>query len=263
MMTILLDNPYQYLDVFFLVFVRVLSMMVIIPFLGNRTIPNTAKVALAFFLSLIMINLLPNLSTDVSSRYPVTFAVAVGREFLVGWLLGFAVYMAFSILTLSGQFIDYQIGFSMVNVFDPLSQTQFTITGNFYYFVLLMIVLMSRSYYFFFSGLKESYRLIPLGQIQLTNYLYDSFILFFTDFLLISLQIALPIFFVILITNAVLGILARTTPQLNMFVIGFPVKILLGLLMLFVMFFMFDQISDWVIDRSRNLFWDFMKGMSG
>lgn len=260
-MDLLLSDPYTYLDAFLLIIIRTLGMMLMMPFLSNRNIPAMTKVGISFFIAMILINVVP-IELAVSSAQPLEFAIYVIKEFITGWLLGLSAYVAFAILTLAGQFIDYQIGFSMVNVFDPMSQTQITITGNLYYFVFLLIFLMTRSYFFVFRGLKESFMFIPLGQMTLSTYLYNSFIDFFNDFFLTALQISAPIFFVMLVTNAVLGILARTVPQLNMFVIGFPIKILLGLFVLYLTMYLFDNVADIIIDKFLYLMEAFIRGMA-
>lgn len=257
----ILSNPYMFIDAFLLIVIRTLGMMLMMPFLSNRNIPSIAKLGVTLFVAIILINVVP-IDLAVSSAQPLEFAVYVVKEFITGWLLGFSAYVVFAILTLAGQFIDYQIGFSMVNVFDPMSETQITITGNLYYFIFLLIFLMTRSYFFIFKGLKESFMYVPLGQMTLSTYLYNSFIDFFNDFFLTALQIAAPIFFVMLVTNVVLGILARTVPQLNMFAIGFPIKILLGLFVLYLTMYLFDNVADIIIDKFLNLMEAFIKGMA-
>ncbi len=260
-MELLLNDPYAYLDSFMLVMIRILGVILIMPFISNRAIPAMSRVALSFFVTVILINVVP-LEVSSSSAYPIDFAIVVIKEFLTGWLIGFSAYSVFAILTLTGQFIDYQIGFSMVNVFDPLSQTNITITGNLYYFLFMMVFLVTRSYGYIFTALKQSYTIIPLGQLTLTTYLYNSFIEFLNNFFLIALQLAAPIFFVMLITNGVLGILARTVPQLNMFVIGFPIKIMLGLLVLYLIMNIFVNLSEIITEEFLRMLEVFIKGMA-
>lgn len=259
-MELLLSSPYEYLDNFLLVFVRIMGFIVIVPFLSNRTIPVIAKIVLAFYLSLIMVNVIAPQQV-YSSSYPVDFALAVGKEFVTGWMIGFSIHIVFSIITLAGQFIDYQIGFSMVNVYDPLSQTQITITGNLYYFLLLLMFLVTRSYFYLIHGLKDSFALIPIGEFAVNRLLYDSFNKVMTDYFLVAMQIAAPIFFVVLMTNVVLGVLARTVPQLNMFVIGFPLNILFGLAVLFLTLYLFRTISEIIMDYYIGFMYEIMKGM--
>ena len=259
-MELLLSSPYDYLDHFLLVFVRVMGFIVIVPFLSNRTIPVIVKIVFSFFLSLIMVNVIP-VEMSYSSAYPVEFAVIALKEFFTGWLIGFSIHIVFSIITLAGQLIDYQIGFSMVNVYDPLSQTQITITGNLYYFLLILMFLVTRSYYYLIHGLKDSFSLIPIGELGINRLLYDSFSKVMTDYFLVAMQIAAPIFFVVLMTNIVLGVLARTVPQLNMFVIGFPLNILFGLSVLFLTLYLFHTVSEILMEYYIDFMYEIMKGM--
>lgn len=259
-MNLLLSDPYQYLDAFLLVFVRGLGLLLILPVLGNRSIPVMTKIAFTLFLSIIVINTI-ELTPAVSSTNVVNFAIAVAAEFLTGWLLGFGAYLVFSILSLAGQFIDAQIGFSMVNVFDPQSQIQLTITGNLYYYLLMMVTVITNAHHIFIRTLVDSYRVVPLGQMTLSPDLYDSLVGYLHRYFALALQIAAPIFFVMIITNVVLGILARTVPQLNMFVIGFPIKIMFGLLTLYVSLALFSTISDLLIGETETLMIDMLKGM--
>jgi len=260
-MDLLLSDPYGYMDVFLLILVRILGVVLMVPFLGNSNIPNMAKVAISLFLSVIMINVIP-VTPVVSSAYPIDYGILVIKEFITGWLIGYSAYAVFAVLTLAGQFIDYQIGFSMVSVFDPLSQTQITITGNYYYFLYMMLFLLSGADRYIFIALKASFTIIPLGQMMLSQYLYHTVIDFFNGFFLIALQLAAPVFFVMLITNVVLGILARTVPQLNMFVIGFPLKIIFGLLVLYLLSYVFVNLSEIVTKDYMRMLEEVIKGLA-
>lgn len=249
-----------YIETFLLVFLRILGMFILVPVFGNQNLPRRVKVFLSFFMTIILMQVLP-IKAPVTSQNPIGFAWAIIGEFFIGWILGFGVYLVYSTLSAAGQFVDGQIGLSMISVVNPLSQMQFTVTGNLYYFVLVFIVLMTRTYYYFLEALKYSYRLIPLGQARLSYDLYDSLFYVLRDYFLIALQIALMVFFVMLVANAVLGILARTAPQLNMFVVGFPIKLILGLMAIYITFFVFEGLSAMVIDRGEEILYDFIRGM--
>ncbi|PKM49857.1 MAG: flagellar type III secretion system protein FliR [Firmicutes bacterium HGW-Firmicutes-7] len=259
-MDLLLSNPYKYLDVFLLIFVRTGSLFVSVPIFSNRNIPPIAKIGLAFFISTIIINV-TDVSAPVASTDAIGFGVILIKEFFVGWLIGMCAYMVFSILTLAGQFIDYQIGFSMVNVFDPLSQIQLTITGTFYYYLVLLMILLTNTYHFFIRAIIKSFELIPIGQVVLSSNLYDNFVGLMNQILLISMQIAAPFFFVMLLTDVVLGILARTAPQMNLFVIGFPIKIFLGLAVMLITLNIFPAVSDIITDKLVSVINNIIKGM--
>ncbi|PKM95725.1 MAG: flagellar type III secretion system protein FliR [Firmicutes bacterium HGW-Firmicutes-1] len=259
-MDLLLSNPYKYLDVFLLVFVRTASMFISVPIFSNKNIPTIAKIGLAFFITTIVINVI-DVTTPIASTDPIGFGIVLIKEFFVGWLIGMGAYMVFTILTLAGQFIDYQVGFSMVNVFDPLSQIQLTITGTFYYYMVLLMILLTNTYHFFIKAMIKSFELIPIGQMVLSSSLYDSFVGFMNELLLISMQIAAPFFFVMLLTDVVLGILARTAPQMNLFVIGFPIKIFLGLGVMLITLNIFPAVRDIITDKLVIFIDNLIKGM--
>lgn len=260
-MELLLNDPFTYLDVFLLVFVRMISFFIAVPIFGISTIPKTAKIAMAFFMAIIIINLYP-MKLEVTSASIVPYAILVVKEFLVGWIIGFGAYLAFSIVTLAGQLIDYQIGFSMVNVFDPLSQIQITITGNLYYYLLLMIMIVTDTYFFLIKALKQSFEWIPLGNAIFRPTLYTSVLSFFTEYFVIALKIASPMIGVMLIINVVLGILARTTPQMNMFVVGLPLKLMVGLVIVLITISIFPNVCTWVFDEMFDFIDLIIKGMS-
>lgn len=259
-MDLLLSNPYEYLDGLLMVFVRMTSLFIAVPLFSNKNIPAIAKIGLAFLISTIIINVI-DIKMPVSSANLIPFAMVLLKEVIVGWLIGLGAYLAFAILVLVGQFIDYQIGFSMVNVFDPLSQVSLTITGNLYYYLVLLITVSTNAHHYFIKAIIKSFELIPIGEIVLSPDLYNNFIAFFNEFFITALKIAAPFFFVLLLTNVVLGILARTAPQLNLFVIGFPLKIILGLLVLFITLTVFSAVSDSIIDKTIKFMDQIIKGM--
>lgn len=259
-MNVLMSDPARYLDVFLLVFVRTISIFIATPVLSSRNIPAMAKVGFSIFLSLIVISIYP-LELEVSSEDTVYFVVALIKEFLVGWIIGFASYLVFNIMSLAGQFIDSQIGFSMVSVFDPLSQIQFSVTGSLYYYLLVIMTLATHSHYYFIKALVLSFELIPLNGMVLTTELHYAMISFLNVFFAIAMQIAAPFFFVIIILDVVLGILARSEPQLNMFVIGFPIKIFMGLIVLLLTIGLFTFVSDRVLSELMKLLDKVIRGM--
>ncbi|MBC7958420.1 MAG: flagellar type III secretion system protein FliR [Vallitaleaceae bacterium] len=260
-MDLLLSDPYRYLDAFLLVFVRIISLFIAVPIFSNRSIPPIVKISLAFFLSCIVINVIDT-NLTVSSTDVMGYLFALVKEIFVGWIIGFAAYIVFSILTLAGQLIDTQVGFSMVNVFDPMSQVQFTISGTFYYYLVLLIVLVTNSYHFFIRAMMKSFEWIPIGDVALTANLYNSFTGILNEIFIIALQIAAPFFFVMLLTDIVLGLLARTAPQMNLFVIGFPVKIFLGLVVMLLTINVFSSATDMIMDKTITFIDNIIRGMA-
>ena len=254
-------NPFEQLDIFLLIFIRLISFISVVPLFGIRSIPTYAKLGFAFFIALIVFNIDNPLFYIEYNGSVINYAFLVIQEIIIGILIGFGIYITFSIIVLAGQFIDHHIGFTMVNVFDPLSQYQLSITANFYYYLLLLVMIATNMHFFMIKGIVEAFRLIPLGNIQVNVLLYNSMIKFFTDYFIIAFKISSPILAGILVVDVILGVLARAVPQLNMFVIGMPLKVIIGLIILLMTILMFPSIADFIFNKMIQVIDQLIKGM--
>ncbi len=239
---------------FVLIFLRIFGMVVIAPIFRNRNVPYIVKIGFIFLLSNILITRMS--LAPVAIEDGLLFALIMAKELFIGAVIGFSSYLVFSVLIMVGQFIDMQIGFSMVSVFDPMNRTQITITANFYYYVLILIALVSNLHHFLLRALLDSFELIPIGSLVFNVDVGNNFIYYMTRYFELTLSFAAPIVFVTLITNVVLGILARVVPSLNMFVIGFPLKIFFGLATILVMITAFSTLGDTLMTDSQRLIRD-------
>ncbi len=240
---------------FVLIFLRIFGMVVVAPIFRNRNVPYIVKIGFIFLLSNILITRMTTLS-PIGIENSLLFAFIMAKELFLGAVIGFSAYLVFSVLLMVGQFIDMQIGFSMVSVFDPMNRTQLTITANFYYYVLILIALVSNLHHFLLRALLDSFELIPIGTVIINTDVGNNFVYYMTRYFELTLSFAAPIVFVTLITNVVLGILARVVPSLNMFVIGFPLKIFFGLSTILVMITAFSSLGDTLMTDSQKLIRD-------
>lgn len=250
------------LEIFLLIFIRMISFIVIVPVFGQKNIPNMTKIALAFYLSVIIMGVHQPYEIIINNNSIYNYTILVIQQIFVGWLLGFGVYLVFTIITLAGNLIDSHIGFSMVNVFDPMSQYQISITANFYYYLLLLILLTTNMYYVIIQGIVESFYWIPIDQLKINIGLFGVLTKFFTDYFIIAFKISGPVFAGVLIINVVLGVLARTVPQMNMFVVGIPLKVLVGLLILLSTIVFFPTIADMIFEQMMQVIDSIIRGLS-
>ena len=220
------------MDTFFLVLVRMTALFVIAPFFGRRNIPAYLKVGFAFFSSIIVLTTV-NLNIVEYSNM-VEFALLIAEEFLVGIALGFSVYIMLNAIYVAGQMIDMQIGFGMVNVINPDSNIQVPITANFYYIVSILTFLVFRGHHMVIKALYESYRFVPIGEAVAGEELLSDIIRLFGNIFVIGFKIAAPITAAILMANVALGVMSKAVPQLNVFVLGMPIKIMLGMIVMLV-----------------------------
>ena len=221
---------YADIDVFVLIMVRIVGFLLLVPVLAGMSVPAAARIAIALGLAAIVffsgtvgeIEYTPNM---------VGYFNLVVIELVAGIVMGFVVYSTFAIIFLLGELIDRQIGFAMASVFDPVLQLQVPVMGNLIYFTMMAIFIVSGGLTSFIGALILSFELAPIGQLLvLENNVLLLYILgTFTGFFLLAVQFALPIAGSIFIIDIMLGILVKAVPQMNVFVVGLPLKVMLGL----------------------------------
>ncbi len=233
------------LEFFLLILVRISTLIIAAPFFNLRGIPSIAKVGLAFFLSIIVAM---NVGYyDIAYSSVLGYAVIVLKEALIGFAIGFSASLAMQTLSFAGHIIDIDIGFSMVQLFDPLTNQQSSAFGSFYTYIIMLIMMVSNLHYFVISAIMDSFTLIPLGEIGFhRDIAYDTVVSFATEYFVLGFRLILPVFAASLLLNIVLGILARTAPQMNMFVVGMQLKIVMGLGVLLVIVVCIPVMSDLV-----------------
>jgi flagellar biosynthetic protein FliR len=243
-----------------LVFVRMSALFVITPVFGRTELPSYLKIGLAFFCSYIIVPLLGNVQVEYMNL--LSFAVIVAKEFLVGIIIGYVSFLVFSALYVAGQFIDIQIGFGMVNVLDPTMNTQIPLTGNFIYILTTMLLMAMDGHHILLSALFKSYSILPINGFLFTEAMVDNMATIFSDVFLIGFKISIPVLAAILLAEVALGILSRTVPQMNVFVVGMPLKIGLGLITLYLMLPVFIQIMTVTFDRMYGYIYLIIRSMA-
>jgi len=183
------------------------------------------------------------------------------KEFIVGLTIGYVAYLVFSAIYLAGQFIDMQIGFSMVNVMDPVNNIQVPVTANFYFILSMIIFLVVNGHHLLIKALFDSYTYVPVGKAVFTGEILDNMIKIFGSIFVIGFKIAAPITAAILITDVALGIISRTVPQLNVFVVGMPLKIGLGIAVIVLTIPAFMMMMDSIFDTMNTEIFNFMGNM--
>ena len=155
-----------------------------------------------------------------------------------------------------------QIGLSMVNLFDPATNQQVTITGSLYSQVLTVALLLSGMYRFILSAMVDTFTLIPInGAVIHADRMLNSVVLFLRDYIVIGFRISLPIFIITFITNVILGILAKVSPQMNMFSVGIQIKIVIGLMVMLITVSMLGDASNFIFINIKELMHNFVYSM--
>ena len=250
------------LEYFLLILVRVSCFVYVAPFFSMKNTPANVRVAISFFTSLLLYQALtPAEAVTYSSL--AGYTVIVLKEALVGLLIGLAANICTSIVNFAGSIADMETGLSMVTLMDPTSRESTSITGALYQYVLMLMMIATGMYRYLFGALADTFILIPVnGAVLRADSLVDSMLELLSDYVIIGFRIVLPIFCSILLLNAVLGVLAKVAPQMNMFAVGIQLKVLVGLSVLFLTAGMLPGIGDFVFDEMKRMIHSFVGGMT-
>lgn len=190
----------------------------------------------------------------------IGYTVIVVKELVVGLTLGFTANMVLTIINAAGQFIDRELGFSMVSNFDQTFNTETTISAQFYSMLVMILMLVLNLHYYILSALSDSFTLIPLGNVTIdTGELYDTMIEYITQYFIIALRISLPVLIAIMLLNVVLGVLAKTAPQMNMFVVGIQLKIFVGFGVIAVTLPFLSTITGYLYEQMQKVVMDVLQ----
>ncbi len=240
----------NYWEVFLLILVRITAFVTAAPFFSMANAPARVKIALSFFISIIVFMLIPTRTLEYNGI--VDLAVLIVKEVVVGLLLGFSANLAMLTVSFAGYIIDINVGLSMATVFDPSTHMQTSVSGTLYYNTVYLLLLVSGLYQFLISAIVDSYQIIPIGEVTVNATLYDSFLGAVVDYFIVGFRIALPVFVTIMIVNVVLGVLTRVAPQLNMFAIGMQAKLIVGLAVMYLVAGMLPSITGFLLDMMKN-----------
>lgn len=216
-----------------LVFVRVLGIFTAAPVLGHVRVPAQVKVGIAAMITLVVTPLVAAPAPETATHI-LLFAVAVMKEAAVGLTLGFVAMMAFVAIQLAGEASDMQIGFGLANVADPLLGTRTSLLGQFQYTVATLLFLVLNGHHFLVAALVKSFSLVPVGALEYHPDMTGSILKILAGLFMLGLSIGAPVMLAVFLTDLALGLLGRTVPQMNLLLVGFPVKIAVGVSMLLV-----------------------------
>ncbi|WP_262416604.1 flagellar biosynthetic protein FliR [Paenibacillus sinensis] len=254
----MINSILQGLPVFMLIFCRITAFFVVVPVFSSRNIPMSFKIGLSFFVSLVVFTAR---GTGIVVQEDLNLVLLIVREVLIGLLLGFIGYLMFMMIQTAGSFIDMQIGFAIANVIDPMTGVSAPLLGNFKYMIALLLFLGMNGHHYLIDAIVSSYNWVPLDNSILSKMmdgsLSDFLIRTFGQAFMLALQMSAPLVTALFLTDIGLAFLARTAPQYNVFVIGVPLKIIVGLALLMLlmptMAVLFQNLFNIMFESMRNL----------
>jgi len=237
-----------------LIVMRMLGLFVVAPFFSSSVIPARMKVIISLFTALL---LYPLVITDgfVPPATILQFGLALLGELIIGLIFGFMAAILFTAFQLAGQFFSMQMGFGINEVFDPVTQIQIPVIGQFQSLIALLVFIFINGHHSLLMGLVNSFDIAPVSQFTASidwGILTKGMIEMMSKMFLVALQLAFPIMGTMFLMTVTQGLLAKAAPQMNLLMIGFPIKIFIGLIMLWSMMPLFCSITADFLDTSYS-----------
>jgi len=221
----------EQIEYFLLIFVRIVTIIALLPVFGSQQIPLQIKIGLSLLLSVILFSCIMENSTPLQDQFSLTvFALLVIKEVMVGLIMGFVSSFLFTAVQFAGRMVDTEMGFGFVELADPFTDEPTTVLGQLQVILFTILFLLINGHYFFMIAVQRSFEIVPLTNIhfsegrlavQITTLIGNIFI--------VALKFAAPVYVTLFLTELALGVVARTVPQINIFFVGMPLKIAIGL----------------------------------
>jgi flagellar biosynthesis protein FliR len=246
-------------ETFLLIWLRVSTMLYVFPVFQASQIPTPVRIGLGMIISFVLYHVVPVISPlpDMGSL----LAAAVSQVVL-GLIVGFVAYLVFTGIQFAGEILDIQIGFAVANVINPSTQQQVTVLGELELTLATLFFLISNSHLLLLQGIGGSFHLVSLPYITLDPSVANDVVSFLEQAFLIVLKIAAPPAVALFVVNIALGLMARVAPQMNVFVVGFPLQIGVGLLMMAVSVPLLAYVVPQLFDQTAHQMDAVMRGMA-
>ncbi len=209
-----------------LILIRITALFLSAPLFSSREFPVPVKIGLGLMVSLVVFPLVPAVALPTDLGGYTAFAAA---ELGVGLTLGFAATMVFSAFQLAGQHVAQQMGMAMAEMVDPFTEAEIPVVGQFQFFLAMAVYVSCGFHRTLLATTASSFEVLPLGAFRPTPALIEHMVGSFGDMLLLSFQIAAPVLVALFLSTVALGFVARAVPQINVFLLSFPIQIGLGL----------------------------------
>ncbi len=243
------------------ILVRISVFVYTAPFFSQRGVPRMMKLAMSLFLTGMMYTVIGD-HKPLQYETVYGYAIIVLKEALVGAIVGYSAAICNSIVDFAGRIIDMESGLSMSNLMDPTTGMSGSMTGVMYQYAVTLMLIITGMHRYMITALAQTYILIPVdGAVFNSDKLLASVIKFAGDYIEIGFRICLPVFAVMLLLNAVLGIMAKVAPQMNMFAVGMQLKVLVGICILFFTASLMPTVANFIYTEMKTMIATFVNTM--
>ncbi len=221
-------------QLFFLAFVRIMAVIIHVPVLGGQNIPNQVRIGLGFVLAMVLVPWQP-LPADAASIGLIAYGFSIGKEILIGTLIGYSADLAFGAIQMAGAAMSLGSGFESSRIFNPSMGDSGSAYDQIFVMTAMMVFLMIDGHHLVIIALQRTFDLIPVNGNLPFNGL-ESVMTTTSTFIVAGIHLALPVMSALILTDLTLGLLARVAPQIQVYFLGLPVKVVVALLAMSLMF---------------------------
>ena len=249
------------IQLLFLIFARVFALLKVAPLVSSRAIPGMARVGLAFLAATTVLPWVYEAGYAIPQAVFSYVLIMVG-EVLIGALLGFTLNLIYTAFVLAGQYFSFQMGFGASQVFDPMAQVQIPVVGQFLNMIAMLVFIITAGFQkLFLSGVLRSFETMKAVDIarspdSIFELISEGVALMFQHALILSF----PVLGTLMLVSVSLGLLAKAAPQMNLLMLGFPLKIGLAFLMLAISIPLLMEGFTRLVDESFLLIMEFLSG---
>lgn len=231
--------PINTISQFLLVFFRLTGIIFFAPVFRNRAISSRLKLGLILAMSILLFPLIETDKFINPMEHPASYVLAISKELIIGIVIGFAVRLIFTGIHLAGHIAGRQMGLGLANVLSPQAGFQMPIIAQFYGILAILIFLTINAHHLLLGSIARSFDVIPLAGFQYSSRTLAQIVELTTlrltkNIFVIAIKLSAPIICTLFLVNLALGIIVRAVPQVNVFILGFPIKIAIGFLILSV-----------------------------
>jgi flagellar biosynthetic protein FliR len=226
-----INLQYIEIQIFFLILLRVSAILFSLPMIDSTSVPTIFKIGMAFTISIVIFPIIKNtVAVDNLSLY--YFVIGAIGEIVLGLIIGFSIRLIFAGIQLGGQTAGNQMGFGLARVIDPVSGSESNAMSQFYNITAILLFFAINAHHIFLRGIIDSFTIIQVQKFIFGNATITHISKIFGGMFVIAVKIGGPLIVALLLTSVALGLVARTVPQMNIFIVALPVKILGGMIFL-------------------------------
>jgi len=224
------DFDLKKMEIFVMILVRTCGLFSLLPIFGSKIVNAKLRYGFCLIFTFVLYPIVLPVVRVVEVNSAILFLLFVLKEFFIGIILSFISTIIFTAVRFGGEQIGRQMGMGMARIFDPTSDSQTNVIVQFQYFMAILIFLSLDAHHLLIIAVKKSFELIPLGGFIYTEFINNKISEFVSYIFIYGIKISAPVLVMVIIATVALGIMAKTAPEMNILMIGFPLKIFMGLM---------------------------------